>query len=213
MSPGSDTLTPLNLSADLLIQFKQLTLVRGLKILIQGATLQLHPGHKVGLTGANGAGKSSLFALLRGEMQLEAGDLEMPASWVIAHVAQETPALAMPAIEFVLDGDAELRQIEVSKNQLETLRKSQEGLIINRADMIEEANDARSQAPAGKGKSPLGKSAGGTTELGFKVKDEEDNSDYTFNKPSGKEGWIDLLVWHPETNNVCLLYTSDAADE
>jgi len=97
-----------------LIQFKQLTLVRGLKILIQGASLQLHPGHKVGLTGANGAGKSSLFSLLRGEMQLESGDLEMPATWVIAHVAQETPALAMPAIEFVLDGDSELRHIEAA---------------------------------------------------------------------------------------------------
>ena len=97
-----------------MIQFKQLTLVRGLKVLIQAASLQLHPGHKVGLTGANGAGKSSLFALLRGEMQLEAGDLEMPATWVIAYVAQETPALAMPAIEFVLDGDAELRQVEAA---------------------------------------------------------------------------------------------------
>ena len=76
--------------------------------------MQLHPGHKVGLTGANGAGKSSLFALLRGEMQLESGDLEMPSAWVIAHVAQETPALSMPAIEFVLDGDAELRNIETA---------------------------------------------------------------------------------------------------
>jgi ATP-binding cassette subfamily F protein 3 len=103
-----------------LIQFKQLTLVRGLKILIQAASLQLHPGHKVGLTGANGAGKSSLFALLRGEMQLEAGDLEMPATWVIAHVAQETPALAMAAIEFVLDGDAELRTIEAALTAAET---------------------------------------------------------------------------------------------
>lgn len=74
--------------------------------------MQLHPGHKVGLTGANGAGKSSLFALLRGEMHVESGDLEIPATWVIAHVAQETPALAMPAIEFVLDGDAELREVE-----------------------------------------------------------------------------------------------------
>lgn len=74
--------------------------------------MQLHPGHKVGLTGANGAGKSSLFALLRGEMHVESGDLEIPASWVIAHVAQETPALLMPAIEFVLDGDVELRDIE-----------------------------------------------------------------------------------------------------
>jgi ATP-binding cassette subfamily F protein 3 len=108
-----------------LIQFKQLTLVRGLKILIQAASLQLHPGHKVGLTGANGAGKSSLFALLRGEMQLESGDLEMPASWVVAHVAQETPALAMPAIEFVLDGDVELRTIETALLDAETHHKGE----------------------------------------------------------------------------------------
>lgn len=76
--------------------------------------MQLHPGHKVGLTGANGTGKSSLFAMLRGELHAENGDFEMPASWVVAHVAQETPALAVPAIEFVLDGDAELREIETA---------------------------------------------------------------------------------------------------
>jgi len=103
-----------------LIQFKHLTLARGLKVLIKDASLQLHPGHKVGLTGANGAGKSSLFALLRGEIQLEAGHLDMPTSWVIAHVAQETPALEMPAIEFVLDGDVELRQVEAALKQSET---------------------------------------------------------------------------------------------
>ncbi|MBC7697175.1 MAG: ATP-binding cassette domain-containing protein [Bacteroidia bacterium] len=108
-----------------MIQFKQLTLVRGLKILIQAASLQLHSGHKVGLTGANGAGKSSLFALLRGEMQLESGDLDMPSTWVIAHVAQETPALAMPAIEFVLDGDVELRHIEAALIDAETNHKGE----------------------------------------------------------------------------------------
>lgn len=108
-----------------LIQFKQLTLVRGIKVLIQAASLQLHPGHKVGLTGANGAGKSSLFALLRGEMQLESGDLDMPSTWVIAHVAQETPALAMPAIEFVLDGDVELRHIETALIDAETNHKGE----------------------------------------------------------------------------------------
>ena len=103
-----------------MIQFKQLSLTRGTKILIQGASLQLHPGHKVGLTGANGAGKSSLFAMLRGEIHPEKGDFEMPASWVVAHVAQETPALPMPAIEFVLDGDAELREIEAALAMAET---------------------------------------------------------------------------------------------
>ena len=97
-----------------MIQLKNLTLTRGVKILIEGASFQLHPGHKVGLTGANGAGKSSLFALLRGELHVESGDLDMPPQWVIAHVAQETPALHIDAIEFVLDGDEELRRIEVS---------------------------------------------------------------------------------------------------
>jgi ATP-binding cassette, subfamily F, member 3 len=102
-----------------LIQFRNLTLVRGTKVLIEEASFQLHPGHKVGLTGANGAGKSSLFALLRGELQPELGDLEIPSVWVVSHVAQETPALAMPALEFTLDGDAELRQVEAGLKQAE----------------------------------------------------------------------------------------------
>ena len=95
-----------------MIQFRNLTLTRGVKVLIENASFQLHPGHKVGLTGANGAGKSSVFALLRGELHHESGDLEMPPQWVIAHVSQETPAVSKSAIEFVLDGDVELRQIE-----------------------------------------------------------------------------------------------------
>ena len=95
-----------------MIQFKNMTLARGVKVLVEGASFQLHPGHKVGLTGANGAGKSSLFALLRGELHAESGDLDMPPHWVIAHVAQETPALSDAAIEFVLDGDVELRSVE-----------------------------------------------------------------------------------------------------
>jgi ATP-binding cassette subfamily F protein 3 len=104
-----------------LIQFKNLTLSRGVRILVEGASFQLHPGHKVGLTGANGAGKSSLFAMLRGELHPESGDLEIPQHWVIAHVAQETPALADAAIEFVLDGDIELRQVEQSLVQAEAV--------------------------------------------------------------------------------------------
>ena len=95
-----------------MIQFKNLTLKRGVKVLVEGASLQLHPGHKVGLTGANGAGKSSIFAMLRGELHPEAGDLEIPPGWVVGHVAQDTPALPDAAIEFALDGDAELRSVE-----------------------------------------------------------------------------------------------------
>ena len=108
-----------------MIQFKKLKLVRGTKILVEDASFQLHPGHKVGLTGANGAGKSSLFALLRKELQAENGDVDMPASWVIAHVAQETPALQQPALDFVLDGDEELRSIEHALIEAETEHKGE----------------------------------------------------------------------------------------
>jgi ABC-type multidrug transport system ATPase subunit len=80
--------------------------------LVTGASLQLHPGWKVGLTGANGCGKSSFLGLLRGELHADRGDLERPPGWVMAHVAQDTPALPDAALDFVLDGDAELRQIE-----------------------------------------------------------------------------------------------------
>ena len=86
--------------------------MRGVRVLFENASLQIHPGQKIGLTGANGTGKSSLFALLRGGLHQEAGDLEIPPSWVVAHVAQETPALPDSALSFVLDGDEELRAIE-----------------------------------------------------------------------------------------------------
>ena len=97
-----------------MIQFRNLTLTRGVKVLIEQASFQLHIGHKVGLIGANGAGKSTLFAMLRNELQPEVGDCEIPPQWVIAHVAQEMTELDCPAIDFTLDGDAELRDIEKS---------------------------------------------------------------------------------------------------
>jgi ATP-binding cassette, subfamily F, member 3 len=95
-----------------LIRISNLTLARGATRLLEGANLTVHAGHKVGLVGPNGCGKSSLFALLRGELHADAGDVELPAAWTIAHVAQETPAVETPAIEFVLDGDRELRDVE-----------------------------------------------------------------------------------------------------
>jgi ATP-binding cassette subfamily F protein 3 len=93
------------------IHFRSLTLARGARRLIEDAALQIHAGWRVGLVGANGSGKSSLFALLRGELHPDRGECEIPAGWRIGTVAQETPALDEPAIEYVLDGDAELRAI------------------------------------------------------------------------------------------------------
>ncbi|QDC44443.1 ATP-binding cassette domain-containing protein [Methylophilus medardicus] len=101
------------------IQFKQLTFSRAGKTLVEAASFQLHPGHRVGLTGANGAGKSTLFALLRGELTPDVGELLMPPQWVIAHVAQETPALAQSALDYTLDGDEELRTLQLHLAQAE----------------------------------------------------------------------------------------------
>ncbi|WP_028993990.1 ATP-binding cassette domain-containing protein [Azonexus hydrophilus] len=95
-----------------MIALRQLTFARAARPLVVDANLQLHPGWKVGVVGANGCGKSSLFALLAGELHAEAGDCEIPASWQIARVTQETPALPDAALDFVLDGDLELRRVE-----------------------------------------------------------------------------------------------------
>ncbi len=102
-----------------MLQFTSLTLRRGLKLLFEDATLQIHPGQKVGLTGANGCGKSSLFALILDQLHADSGDCLYPGNWIIAHVAQETDATEQAAIEFILDGDKELRQIEAALKQAE----------------------------------------------------------------------------------------------
>ena len=95
-----------------MIRIKQLSLLRGSKPLLERADLTLNPGDRVGLIGANGSGKSSLFALLRGELHPDAGELELPPGWRIAHVAQETPALERSALDYAIDGDTTLRRLK-----------------------------------------------------------------------------------------------------
>ncbi len=95
-----------------MIRLRQLTLARGSKPLLEGADLTLNAGERVGLVGANGSGKSSLFALLRGELHPDAGELTLPPGWRIAHVAQETPALERSALDYAIDGDTRLRRLE-----------------------------------------------------------------------------------------------------
>jgi len=102
-----------------MITLRQLTLRRGARILLQDVDLTLHRAQKVGIIGANGSGKSSLFALLLGELHQDAGELEMPPRLVISHVAQETPAAEASAIDYVIDGDAELREIERALKEAE----------------------------------------------------------------------------------------------
>lgn len=95
-----------------MINFDNLSIRRGESLLFDKASFQIHPGQKVGLTGANGCGKSSLFAVLRNELVIDNGDVRIPRDWVLAHVAQEAPANDRAAIEHVLDGDTEWRELE-----------------------------------------------------------------------------------------------------
>ncbi|GGI78856.1 ABC transporter ATP-binding protein [Shewanella gelidii] len=95
-----------------MISITSAQLIRGSKTLLDEANLTVYPGHKVGLVGANGTGKSSLLALILGQLSLDKGDFSLPSGWQIATVAQETPALDTPALEYVLDGDTEFRQLE-----------------------------------------------------------------------------------------------------
>jgi ATP-binding cassette subfamily F protein 3 len=95
-----------------MLRISDLTLARGARKLLEGAELSVHYGHKVGLVGANGTGKSSLFAAILGELLPDAGSIEIPRSWVVAHVAQETPNAEVAAIEYVQDGDREFRALE-----------------------------------------------------------------------------------------------------
>jgi len=95
-----------------MIRLSQVTLRRGTKVLLEGADVALNPGDRIGLIGANGSGKSSLFALLRDELHADKGDVDFPKQWRISHVAQETPALERPALEYAIDGDVILRRLE-----------------------------------------------------------------------------------------------------
>ncbi|AOE62857.1 ATP-binding cassette domain-containing protein [Pseudomonas corrugata] len=95
-----------------MIRLQNLTLQRGPQRLLEDAELTLHAGHKAGLIGANGAGKSSLFALLRGELHPDSGDCSLPADWRIAHMRQEVDTLERLAVDYVLDGDIRLRQVQ-----------------------------------------------------------------------------------------------------
>ncbi|PIE00680.1 MAG: ABC transporter ATP-binding protein [Thiothrix nivea] len=90
-----------------MLVFSSLSLRRGTKALLESASFSIHPGQKAGLTGANGVGKSSLFALIRGELSADSGDFSRPPGWVIAHVKQETPSGEQSALSYALEGDAE----------------------------------------------------------------------------------------------------------
>ena len=112
-----------------MIRFLNVSLMRGIKPLLENADLTLNPGDKIGLIGANGAGKSSLFAMLRNELHADQGEIDFPAKWRMAYVAQETPALDRPALEYAIDGDVTLRRLQAELDALEAAEHTEENGI------------------------------------------------------------------------------------
>ncbi|HEV7986309.1 MAG TPA: ATP-binding cassette domain-containing protein [Steroidobacteraceae bacterium] len=110
-----------------MLNFNDLSIRRGKRVLFSGATFSLYRGEKIGITGENGSGKSSLLSLVRGEIQPEAGSFDMPSQLQLAHVSQELAASDRAALDFVVDGDAELRAIE---RQLHEAEQADDGLRL-----------------------------------------------------------------------------------
>jgi ATP-binding cassette, subfamily F, member 3 len=129
-----------------MISLKNVTLRRGVKVVLQDASVTLNPGEKVGLIGRNGAGKSSLFSVLAGRLHADGGDVEMPPRWRIGEVAQSMPETDQPATDFVLDGDLPLMD---ARQALADAEAGGDGHAIAEAHMhLEQAGafDARSRA-------------------------------------------------------------------
>ncbi len=102
-----------------MLQLKKIELRRGSKLLFENATLQAHAGQRMGIIGVNGSGKSSLFALILGKLDGDAGELQLNPKDVIAHVAQESPGSDQAALDFVMDGDSGLRKLQADIAELE----------------------------------------------------------------------------------------------
>lgn len=102
-----------------MIRMVGLALYRGDKCLFKEADLSLYPGWKVGITGANGTGKSSLLALLQGQLSQDQGELSRPSGWSVAQVSQETPAVECSALDYLLDGDHDYRKLQRAIEQAE----------------------------------------------------------------------------------------------
>ncbi|MCF6202879.1 MAG: ATP-binding cassette domain-containing protein [Methylococcaceae bacterium] len=110
-----------------MLNFKNISLRRGVRVLFSDTSFTIHKGQKAGLTGANGTGKSSLFAVLLNELHIDEGEFSIPPNLEIAHVAQEMPAVSCSAINYVIDGDKELRWLQ---QQLKDAEQNNEGLKL-----------------------------------------------------------------------------------
>ncbi|MGE4371137.1 MAG: ABC-F family ATP-binding cassette domain-containing protein, partial [Burkholderiaceae bacterium] len=131
-----------------MIILKNVTLRRGSKVLLDKASVTLNPGEKVGLVGRNGAGKSSLFAVLNGTLHEDGGEFSIPAHWRMSQVAQDMPETSQRATDFVVDGDIHLL---AAQTEVTNAEKSDDGMRMADAYMALHdagAHDAASRAQA-----------------------------------------------------------------
>ncbi|HSI48029.1 MAG TPA: ATP-binding cassette domain-containing protein [Ideonella sp.] len=129
-----------------MITLRNVTLRRGVKVVLDSATVTLNPGEKIGLVGRNGAGKSSLFALLANRLGADAGDFDIPARWRMGEVAQHMPETEDAATDFVLQGDIPLMEAEA---ELAAAEAADDGEAMAHAYLkLEEASAFDSRARA-----------------------------------------------------------------
>jgi ATP-binding cassette subfamily F protein 3 len=131
-----------------MITLDQVTLRRGARVLLEQASVALNPGEKIGLIGRNGAGKSSLFALLTGRLQEEGGDCHLPAHWLRAEVAQDMPDSALSATDYVMSGDVRLEQARAALHRAEQSGDGEAMALAHAAWSDADGHDARPRAQA-----------------------------------------------------------------
>ena len=131
-----------------MIAFRNFALRRGERLLLSDVDLALHAGWRVGVVGRNGTGKSSLFAAIRGEVEADRGDIDVPNRVRIASVAQETPSLPDPAIDFVLGGDAAIAQ--VLREEAEATAREDWEAVADAHHRLAELNGYDAEARAGR---------------------------------------------------------------
>ena len=131
-----------------MIAFRNFALRRGERLLLSDVDIALHAGAKVGVVGRNGCGKSSLFAAVMGEVEADKGDIDLPKSLRIASVAQETPALADAAIDFVVSGDREVHAI-LEAEKAATIAEDWDGVAAAH-QRLAEINGYDAEARAGR---------------------------------------------------------------
>ena len=102
-----------------MLKITDLSLRRGTRLLLENVELDVFPGQRLGLTGANGSGKSSLFSVIAGRLEADQGNVSLPRGTLIAEVLQETPESSRTAIDYVIDGDKAYRSLETKITQAE----------------------------------------------------------------------------------------------